>query len=230
MSAIATHCARSRDDDSRLERGVPYSRALALIPVFLALIAPASVRGDIYKWTDERGNTVVSNVRPVNPDRAREMELLVKEAKPSAQAPAPVSQPRPAEQALQARIDDLERQVQAQQDALEAQAVAQQAIAQASDSSAYYPTPPPPAPAYTSSFDAGYTNPWPPAYSTIVVPAPVFVATPVFVHRRVNRPLHRPGFVNKPGFANRPAFIARPAIGYPHGGAFRSGWVRRGTR
>lgn len=60
-----------------------------------ALVAPASVWGDIYKWTDERGNMVVSNVQPADPAAVRDVVVLAKETKPAARA-APAQAPRPS--------------------------------------------------------------------------------------------------------------------------------------
>ena len=93
----------------------------------LLVLAPAIASADLYKWTDERGTTVLSNVPPPNPRRVTNFEVVVKE---SAGAPAPrVSSSQQhdvtvTEKLLLDRIDSLERQIQAQQSARETSIVA----------------------------------------------------------------------------------------------------------
>jgi hypothetical protein len=204
------------------------ARLLALLPICLSLFAPASVRADIYKWTDERGNTVVSNLQPVDPSMVSGVELIATAVKPSAQYPAPPSQQAgtPTEQALAARIEDLERQVQAQQYAQQ-----QQGDPNADYSGGYYPAPPPPDPGYYGSYDPGYYGgydsgfypsdyypyyPWPLSYSVIVAPASRFGHRHEFMNRHEFS--HRP-----PGSANRPAaFAGRSAAPASRSTAFAS--------
>lgn len=217
-------------------RGV--SRVLALLSAVSLLLAPAIASGDIYKWTDERGNTVVSNVQPVNPSRVGDIELLAVETKPAARpsvAPsqkAATPQPAtPAEQALQERIENLERQLQAQQYAQPPQVVPQLPYP-----GGYYPTPapPPPDPSYYASYDPGYYPgyyyPGPPIYSFVVVPA--LVRRPVHRPQHAHRPVsvHRPAFVNRPVIASRPVIVSRPATAFTQRATFSGGSMRGARR
>lgn len=239
--ALASHLPGLRNADAWLARIHGFSRVLALLPILLTLLAPATVWGDIYKWTDERGNTVISNVQPVKSSRVSDVELLVTAAKPATQSPVAPSQQAATrtEQALEARIENLERQLQAQQYAQQPQVVPQ-----SSYSGGYYstPAPPPPEPSYYSGYDPGYNpgyyNPWPPSYSFIVAPArtfarrPAFVNRPVFVGRPpvfVGRP---PVFVGRPPvFVGRPpAFASQPASGISRGASFGGASMHRGRR
>lgn len=220
-----------RNVDAWFARIYGCSRVLALLPICITLLAPATVLGDIYKWTDERGNTVVSNLQPVNPSTVSGMELVATVSKPATQYPvarSPQARTR-TEQALEARIENLERQLQAQQYAQQPQ-VDQQSSYSGGD----YPTsaPPPPDPNYNSGYDPGYDpgyypsyyNPWPPSYSFIVAPARPFVRRAVFVNR--------PVFVGRPRvFASRPAvFASRPAAGGSRGASFGGGSMHSGRR
>ncbi len=257
MFALASHLPDSRNADASFARIDGYFRVLGLVPAFLVLLAPATAWGDIYKWTDERGNLVISNAQPVNGSGVSGVELLATAAKPATQSPVAPSQQTvtPTEQVLEARIENLERQLQEQQ-------YAQQPPLgpQSSYPGDYYPAPapPPPEPSYYSSYDQGYYpgyypsfyNPWPPSYSFIVVPPRTFVRRPAFVNRPhfVNRPPvfagRSPVFAGRsPVFAGRspvftgrppvfasqsPAFASRPALGFSHGAAFGGGSMHRG--
>ena len=130
----------------RFARACSYARALVPLPVLVLLLAPATVRGDIYKWTDERGITVISNVQPAGTAKASGMELLAVEAKPAAPGAASKAAPTRTEQALQARIENLERQLQAQQS---------QGVPQPNYAEDYNPAPvsPAPDPSYYGSYD-----------------------------------------------------------------------------
>lgn len=236
--ALASQLPGLRNVDAWFARIYGCSHVLALLPICLTLLAPATVWGDIYKWTDERGNTVVSNLQPVNPSTVSGVELVATVTKPATQYPVAPSQRADArtEQALEARIEDLERQLQAQQYAQQPQV-----DPQSSYSEGYYPTPdpPPPDPNYYSGYDPGYNpgyypsyyNPWPPSYSFIVAPARPFVRRPVFVNRPVfvgRRPVfagRRAVFAGRPAvFAGRPAvFASRPAVGGSRGASFGGG-------
>jgi Domain of unknown function (DUF4124) len=70
-----------------------------------ALALPVSAWAHIYKWVDERGMTVYSNVLP---EKSPKNVQMVIEEKPADRAPA-------REQQLLERIANLERQLQAQQ-------------------------------------------------------------------------------------------------------------------
>ena len=76
----------------------------------LALALPVSAWAHIYKWVDERGMTVYSNVLPEK--SPKKVEMVVEE-KPADRTPAADAMRR--EQQLLDRIANLERQLQAQQ-------------------------------------------------------------------------------------------------------------------
>lgn len=203
MPALASRLPRSRNADAWFARSCGCFRAFALLPIVLSLLAPATVRGDIYKWTDERGNTVISNVQPGKTSKVSDMELLAAETRSATPSPSPPSPPAAArtEQALEARIENLERQLHAQQP---------QAVPQPAYSAGNYPMPvpaPQPEPGYYSGYNAGYYPayypgyyaPWPPSYPVIVMPA--------------RKGVHRPGFVSRPAFVGRPpVFVGRPPV------------------
>ena len=149
-----------------------------LLPVLLSLAVPATGWADIYKWTDENGGTVFSNVRPAKSARAKDVEVVVQEAKP---ASVPDRAATRTEQALLARIDSLERRLEARQYATQAV----DAPPPVSYSGYYPPTPPPP-----SYYDSGYYWNYPgysPAYfypfasSYVVYPRRAFVGRPIHV-------------------------------------------------
>jgi hypothetical protein len=149
---------------------------------FLSLVVSVPSWGDIYKWTDEQGNAVISNIPP--PKRATKIELIAEETRQVAQVPVTVS--RPAEQMLLDRIEKLERQVRTQPNPSEGQ----RAVA-APGYSMQAPLPPPP-PNY---FPIDYANnyyPWAVPYSYAVFPARTFVSRPTFPHAQ-NRAFHGGG-------------------------------------
>ena len=76
----------------------------------LALALPVSAWAHIYKWVDERGMTVYSNVLPEK--SPKNVEVVIEE-KPADRTPAADAMRR--EQQLLDRISNLERQLQAQQ-------------------------------------------------------------------------------------------------------------------
>ncbi|TMI02949.1 MAG: DUF4124 domain-containing protein [Betaproteobacteria bacterium] len=76
----------------------------------LSLALPAPAWAHIYKWVDERGVTVYSNVLP---EKSPKNAQMVVEEKPADRAPAAEAMRR--EQQLLERIANLERQLQAQQ-------------------------------------------------------------------------------------------------------------------
>ena len=148
-----------------------------LLPVSLSLAIPAAAWADIYKWTDENGGTVFSNVRPAKSAKAKDVEVVERDTK----ATGTPERGARTEQALLARIESLERQLDARQYA--AQPV--EAPPPAPYSGYYPPTPPPP-----SYYDSGYYGNYPgyyPAYfypfasSYRVYPRRAFVSRPVFV-------------------------------------------------
>jgi len=80
-------------------------RSVAVIATVLCASSPATAWAHIYKWVDERGMTVYSNVLP---EKSPKNVQMVIEEKPADRAPA-------REQQLLERIANLERQLQAQQ-------------------------------------------------------------------------------------------------------------------
>jgi hypothetical protein len=148
-----------------------------LFPVLLLLFVPAIAWADIYKWTDENGTTHFSNTGPDKSAKARNVEVVAKEAKPSA---IPDHAATRTEQALLARIESLERQLDARQYAAQAP--------QAPPPAAYYPPTTPPSSYYTGGYDWGYPGYYPAYYpfasSYAVYPRRAFAGRPVFVAPR----------------------------------------------
>jgi hypothetical protein len=151
-----------------------------------SLFVPGAVRSDIYKWTDEQGGTVISNILPENPDKAKNVERVVKESKPAVQASRPAA--TPTEQMLLDRIDNLERRLQARTYVPPAPQSAAPAEYYPDSGYYYYPPAPPPPPAHYANYAPvyyarpAYAYPLAPAYSYIAYPR-TFVArtTPVRV-------------------------------------------------
>jgi Domain of unknown function (DUF4124) len=85
-------------------------RPVAVIATVLCVSSPATAWAHIYKWVDERGMTVYSNVLPEK--KPKNVEVVIEE-KPSDRTPAADAMRR--EQQLLDRIGNLERQLQAQQ-------------------------------------------------------------------------------------------------------------------
>ena len=146
---------------------------IALLSAFAPVIACA----DIYRWTDERGVTVISNVRPAKLDKARNVELVAKETEVQASSPGPRA-PTNTEQILLDRIDRLERELRAQQYSQPVRAGPPPGY-----SGSYYAAPPPPPPPayYNDSYYPSYYYPWPPVYSYGAYPARIVVSRPVHV-------------------------------------------------
>jgi uncharacterized membrane protein YgcG len=115
----------------------------ALLPALILLVIPATAWGDIFKWTDEQGRINISNIPPPEATKAKNVEVVLKETKPT-----------PIEQALLARIESLERQQQARQYTTQAPAVPPPTPY----GSYYPPTPPPPPSYYDSGYDTGYDS------------------------------------------------------------------------
>ena len=148
-------------------------RSLCLaVPFFVALLAPTVVWGDIYKWTDERGNTVISKVRPASLARVTNFEVTVEEIKGTAVA-------TPTERMLLDKLDRLERQLLAQQHA-EQVPVAPPVSAYGSYNPALQP-PPPPA-GYYSAYSPVLSYPYA-FYPATIVTRPRFA----FAHNGVRR-------------------------------------------
>jgi hypothetical protein len=140
-----------------------------------ALALPVSAWAHIYKWVDERGMTVYSNVLP---DKSPKNVEVVIEEKPSGRTPAADAMRR--EQQLLDRISNLERQLQAQQ-------------------YPQYIPPPPPSVDYGGYYQSYYPSyPYPLSYPYVVLsrrfiaPARSFVS-PRFASARVAS-FHHGGF------------------------------------
>jgi hypothetical protein len=202
IASCSTYSGYTAAQPARLRGKSP---ALAMLALAAAVFAPASAQGDIYKWVDEQGITVISDRAPADPAKVSGMRLLSKA--PQSAARVPVSAPDPApsakEQELEARIEDLERQLQEQQST-------PPPAPQVSDDGGYYPAPPAPEPDSYGGYASGYSAVYypvpyyaaPPVYSVIVVPA-----RPA-VHRRT--PARRPAFAPQPRFVSRPQFTGPP--------------------
>ena len=136
-------------------------QSVAVIATVLGMLSPATARAHIYKWVDERGVTVYSNVLPEKSD-PRNVEVVIEE-KPSDKTPAADAMRR--EQQLLDRIGNLERQLQAQQ--YQGQ------------------MPPPPSPGY-GNYSPGYSpsyypNYYPSYYSSYPLTYPYVVLSRRFI-------------------------------------------------
>lgn len=168
----------------------------------MLLAMPATAWGDIYKWTDEQGRINISNVPPPTSGKAKDVALLVKEARPTS---IPQHAATPTEQALIARIDSLERQLQAQQYAAQAPAAPPPA-----PYGNYYPQTPAPPPPQTSYYESGYGRGYYSSYYPSYYPAyyyPVASSYVVYPAR---------------------TFVRGPGFGVPHGGVSRGGFSHGG--
>lgn len=154
--------------------------AAAALVLFVSFVIPATARADMYKWTDAEGRTFFSNVAPAPSDKAKNVQLLVKENAPSATAPAQGHAATPTEQALLGRIESLERQ-------LRMQSSPAPMAPPATPYGTYYAPPPPPASAGYYAEDYNY----PPYYPNYYYPAPYY-ASPIYPVR---------AFVSRPVFA-----------------------------
>jgi len=148
------------------------------------LLVPSVTWGDLYKWTDEQGSPVISNVRPANPQKIKNFETVLKETERT---------PTRTEQVLLDRIDNLERQLRTQQYPPQAPA-----SSYAPYNESYYPAQaaslPPPPPSYSNGYyPDSYYYPWLPSYSYLY-PSRIFVNRPrgVFAHQFAH---HRAGVI-----------------------------------
>jgi hypothetical protein len=139
--------------------------------IFLAallLAASAGALADVYKWTDERGVIVLSNVPPQDTTVASNVEVVAKEKRTTTRkaAPAVEYQTPTNEEVLQERIENLERQLRAQQYSRElaySPPASQVNYYAAPSSGGYYATPPPPS-YYGDSYYPSYPSYQYPAY------------------------------------------------------------------
>ncbi len=84
------------------------------LSVFL-LAVPLVAHGDIYTWTDDQGNTVISDVRP-DPKKVTHVRVVTTtDTKAAATARAPAQVMTPMEEALLDRVRTLELQLQGRQ-------------------------------------------------------------------------------------------------------------------
>ena len=167
-------------------------RLLAVLPAFISLVIPATAWGDIYKWTDEQGRINISNIPPTKSGKVKNVEIVLKEARPTS---IPEHMATPTEQALLARIESLERQLRAQQYAAQAPAVPPPMPYGSYYPSTSPPPPPPPPPpnyydsgygssGYYSNYPSYYPSYYYPSYSYAVYPARTFIGRPVFAAPR----------------------------------------------
>ena len=157
---------------------------LAILPALVSLAVSATAWGDIYKWTDENGVINFSNAPPPQAEKPKNVEILLKETRPT---PIPNHAATPTEQALLARIDRLERQLRAQQYAAQPPA----ARPPTPDTNYYpqAPLPPPPPGYYGDGSYGSYPGYYPGYYypvasSYLIYPAGTFISRPAFAHSR----------------------------------------------
>jgi hypothetical protein len=172
--------------------------SFAVLPAFLALALPMCAWGDIYKWTDEKGGINYSDSPPPKSAKTTNVEVVERESKPT-----------PTEQALLARVQNLERQLQAPLN--RAPAVAVEPPMPYGDYAPSMPPPPnyyepPPSNYYDSGYGTGYDSSYAGSYPGYV-PAYAYPAVPVY------------SYVVFPGRTHlaRPAFVA-PRGGFVHAG------------
>jgi len=189
---IASRMPHTSKAAIELARGAFWLLALLLILIFL--IIPATAWGDIYKWIDEQGRVNISNIPPPDAGKAKNVEIVLKEVKPT-------------EQELLARIERLERQLQTPQYAAQPPAAPPP-----TPYGGYYPPAPPPPPSpsyYDSGYDPGYGN----GYDSSYYPSNYPSYYPSYSYPVV------PAYAVYP----RRAFISRPVSAAARGGAFRGG-------
>lgn len=200
------------------------------VACLVCLLVPAAAWSQIYKWTDDKGGTVYSNIRPADTKKVKAFEVVMEEDKPSRISPAEKA-PRTlqatvppdiaAQQALQAaRVDAVRRQQELENRVadLEQQLQLQQYQAQAGP--AYYDD-------YGSN-DSSFGYPYGYGF-TYLIPSRVLPSRVNASRRIVNsgpvfaapRPFVSPGF---PG--PRIVHGASP----PGGASFRSGGMGTGRR
>ena len=98
-------------------------QAFAMLVV--CLLAPASAWSQIYKWVNENGGIVYSNIRPEDTGKLRNFEVAIKEEKPSPAAAAAAQQAAQSAEAAARAASLAQQAAQAAQEA-SAASVAQQ--------------------------------------------------------------------------------------------------------
>lgn len=175
---------------------------LALLPTVAWVVLPGIACADIYKWTDERGNVVISNVLPADHKNTGKISVIAKDqgTRPlQANEPPPQKTVTPVEQMLLDKIGRLEQQLQTRP------IPAQGAIA------------PPPPPSYFGT----YNPPQPP----VDYPSAYPVEYPPDYYYPV--PLYSYAVYPSRFFVNRPAFHTFHAF---HNGGIRNSSMHRGRR
>jgi hypothetical protein len=153
--------------------------------------APAAALADLYTWTDERGTTVISNVKPANPHKVKNFEVVVKEdpKQAASKATADAYDRATTEKLLLDRIDSLEREIRAQQvrdkAALAAAAEPQHTPAHDYTADSFYPGYPG-YPSYVFPHPPGFFWGYPP--TTVVVGSSFGVPRRGFRHFRSSHP------------------------------------------
>jgi hypothetical protein len=190
------------------------------ISFVLSSVLSASAFGDIYRWIDENGSTNFSNVPPAPGGKEKNIKVVAKETPVS--APAPDREMTPTEQALQARLKEVERQLQAAKIAAQIAAQSPPRRSPAAPGN-YYPTIQPP-PAYTApppdyyagNYDNGYSGGYDPGYYPgyyyPVVPVYPYAAFPVRAY------YGRPGFAGSRAGSFGGSFRGGGGHGGGHGG------------
>ena len=176
------------------------THAAAALVLFISFVIPTPACADIYKWTDAEGRTFFSSAAPTPADKAKNVQLLVKENAHSATAPAQGHAATPTEQALLGRIESLERQ-------LGTRSYPAPMSPPATPYGTYYAPPPPPASAgyYADRYDyssyyPGYYHPVPLYASSIYYPARAIVRRPLFAN---GGSFHHGGSLNRGGSFHR---------------------------
>ena len=179
-------------------------RLFALLPLLVSLVIPATARGDIYSWTDEKGGTVYSDSPPPTSGKVKNVAVVQKVVKPT-----------PTEQALLARIEALERQQQPPQYAAQAPA----SPPPMPYGSYYPPAPPPPANYYDSGYDTGYDSGYYSSYYPGYYPSNYYPVVPAYSYAVYPRR----------AFISRPVFAAPRGGSFHGGGSFRGGGGHAGA-
>jgi hypothetical protein len=169
-------------------------RCVLICAVLFAPSAPASAA--IFKWVDEAGTTVYSNVPPDDAQLAKQAKVVVPDEKPSPAREAAAREAR--ERDLAERVARLERELAAQQQ-LAAQAPAAPPVQ-------FVPVP-------VAAPMQDYSG-WTPGFGTPFFPGAVFIRpAPVFFHKAPVFFRPAPLFFARPGSR---AFVRSAGGGFHH--------------